>query len=78
MRPVPTYEEFRDIIWNQVKKDATGWDQDDLKKYLEKEEDVIVYEYEKALKEYNAGEITHRQFTEGIPATVAYNLEMSY
>lgn len=78
MRPVPTYEEFRKTIWDKVTKDTTGWDQDDLKKYLEKEEDGIVYEYEKALKEYNAGEITHRQFTEGIPATVAFDLRMSY
>lgn len=74
----PTYEEFRDIVWGSVLRDGKGWDAEDLKKYLEKEEDSVVYEYEKALKEYEAGRITYRQFTEGIPAAIAYELQMSY
>lgn len=74
----PTYEEFRDIVWGSVLRDGKGWDAEDLKKYLEKEEDLIVYEYEKALKDYRAGKITQRQFTEGIPGGIAYNLQMSY
>lgn len=74
----PTYEEFRDIVWGRVLKAGKGWDAEDLKKYLEKEEDSIVYEYEKALKEYEAGKITYRQLTEGTPAAIAYDLQMSY
>lgn len=74
----PTYEEFRDIVWGMVMKAGKGWDSDKLKNYLEEEEDLIVDEYEDALKEYEAGEITYRQFTEGIPGTIAYNLQMSY
>lgn len=74
----PTYEEFRDNIWSRVLANGKGWDAEDVKKYLKGEEDLIVYEYEDALKEYEAGAITHRQFTEGIPASIAYNLQMSY
>lgn len=79
MKAAPTYEEFRDIIWNSVTgEDGRGWDLEDLKKYLKSEEDLIVYEYEKALKEYQEGKITYRQFTEGRPGSIAYNLEMCY
>lgn len=79
MKKTPTYEEFRDTIWKRVIDAAGGkWDEEDLEKYLQKEEDGIVYEYEKALKEYNTGVTTYQQFTEGIPASIAYDLRMSY
>ncbi len=79
MQKAPTYEEFRDTIWKRVIDAASGkWDTDALKKYLQEEEDGIVYEYEKALKEYNSGSTTYREFTEGIPAAIAYDLRMSF
>ena len=79
MRQAPKYEEFRSIVWEKViGEDGGGWDVEDLKKYLKSEEEAVVYEYEKALKEYETGKITYRQFTEGRPSAIAYDLKMSY
>ena len=80
MKPAPTYEEFKAIIWDQVLKEGVegGWDEADLRAYLEREAGDVSYSYNKALRDYYDGKTTYEQFTIGIPAGIAFNLEMCY
>ena len=80
MKPAPTYEEFKAIIWDQVMKEGVegGWDEADLRAYLEREAGDVSYSYNKTLRDYYDGKTTHEQFTIGIPAGIAFNLEMCY
>ncbi|MBQ1524741.1 MAG: hypothetical protein IIZ55_06370 [Firmicutes bacterium] len=80
MKPARTYEEFKAIIWDQVLKEGVegGWDEADLRAYLEREAGDVSYSYNKALRDYYDGKTTYEQFTIGIPAGIAFNLEMCY
>ena len=80
MKPAPTYEEFKAIIWQSVLKAGVegGWNEASLKRYLEHEAGDVSYSYNKALKGYYDGKTTYEQFTIGIPAGIAFDLEMCY
>lgn len=79
MKPAPTYEEFKESIWSRVLNHFKGFrDEASLKKYLEHEAGDLSYSYNKALKGYYDGKTTYEQFTVGIPAGIAYELEMCY
>ena len=80
MKPARTYEEFKAIMWDQVLKEGVegGWDEADLRAYLEREAGDVSYSYNKALRDYYDGKTTYEQFTIGIPAGIAFNLEMCY
>ena len=79
MKPAPTYEEFKAIIWDQVLKEGVegGWDEADLRAYLERDGE-FPDTYNETLQDYLAGKTTYEQFTIGIPAGIAFNLEMCY
>lgn len=78
MEKAPTYEEFYAAVRSHLKGSLKYLSDDEIDEYINEEDDYIPYMYDKTKKKFENGEIGIGQFRQGIPATIGYEMAMSY
>ena len=76
----PTYEEFREMVKEDLAKTLSNISRTRLEEYLNEEDsiDVIRHEYDYSVKQLLRGEITEKIFRNGSVSAASYTLYLLY